>query len=729
MAYQRYEMDLAGRQLVVETGHIAEQANGAVLMRQGETVVLVTAVANATPREGIDFFPLTCDYEEKIYATGRIPGSFIRRESRPAEAAILASRMIDRPMRPLFPKDFRNDVQITATVLSVDFENDPATLAVNGASLALLISNIPHSGPVGCVRIGLIDGELVVNPLLMDLEHSDLDLVVAGTDDAITMVEAGARQVPEDIMLKALRLAHEHIRKLVAFQLDVRTKMGPKVLMDYPHMAVPEELQTAVHEAVEGKMFEAAYTKEKTARERALSELQKSVEQQLAERFPEAKGDIGKAFEKELKKTVRKAILEKGLRPDGRATDEIRPIWCKVGVLPRTHGSAIFTRGQTQALTIATLGSESDAQKLDGLGLQEFKRYMHHYNFPGFSVGEAKAARSPGRREIGHGALAERAVHNVMPPDDEFPYVVRVVTEILSSNGSTSMASVCGSTLSLMDAGVPLLAPVAGIAMGLITEEGSDKAAILSDIQGMEDALGDMDFKVAGTEKGITALQMDIKIAGLKWELLETALAQARVGRLHILNIMLETLSAPRPELNQWAPRIDTIKINPDKIRDVIGSGGKTIRGIIDATGCQIDISDDGSVAISSNNPDARSRAIEIIRELTDDIEIGRIYKGHVTRLTNFGAFVEILPRKEGLVRIGNLAEHHVARVEDVVNVGDEIMVKVIEVDDRGRVNLSRKDALRDLSHAHSGDSHDHNEHDHHHEHEHDREEEPTSHR
>ncbi len=697
MAYQKFETDLAGRTLTVETGHIAEQANGAAIIRAGDTMLLVTAVASRQPREGIDFFPLTCDYEEKLYAAGRIPGSFPRREGRPTEAAILTSRMIDRPMRPLFPKDFRNDVQIVATVLSADQEQDPTTLAVTGASIALQISGIPHAGPVACVRVGMIDGRLLINPTLSQLGGSELDLVVAGTGDAIIMVEAGAHQVAEATMLQALRLGHDEIRKLVAFQEQIREAAG-KPPMTYPSAAVPAELADAVHGFVVDRIGHAARNSDKAARDTAIEDLKAETVSSLEQRYPEARGDIAKAFESELKKAVRTAILDDGIRPDGRRSDEIRPIWCQVGVLPRTHGSALFTRGQTQALSIVTLGSGQDQQKLDGLGLEEFKRFMHHYNFPPFSVGEARPLRSPGRREIGHGALAERAVHNVMPDDEDFPYVVRIVSEILSSNGSTSMASVCGTALALMDAGVPLRAPVAGIAMGLITDESGERSAILSDIQGMEDALGDMDFKVAGTETGVTALQMDIKIKGLRWDLLERALEQARIGRLHILAKMAETLPGPRQEMSQWAPRIDVIQINPDKIRDIIGPGGKTIRRIVDETGAQIDVEDDGRVFVASNNAMAREQALAMIRDLTDDIEIGRIYKGKVSRLMSFGAFVEIMPKKEGLVRIGHLAEHRVEKVEDVVNVGDEIMVKVIEIDDRGRVNLSRKEAIRDLT-------------------------------
>ena len=698
MAYQKFEISYPGeRTLTVETGHVAEQANGAIVVRVADTMLLVTAVASAAPREGIDFFPLTCDYEEKLYAAGRIPGSFPRREGRPTEAAILASRMIDRPMRPLFPKDFRNDVQLVATVLSADQETDPTVLAVTGASLAVAISGIPHGGPVGCVRVGMRGDELVLNPTLQDLAESRLDLVVAGTADAISMVECGAKQVPESTMLDALRLAHQEIRRLVAFQEEIRAAVG-KPAIDYPRAIVDPEVAAAVHQAVQGRIAQAARNVDKSTRERQIDELKGQIVAEVAPRFPDKDVDVRKAFDSELKKAVRAAILDEGIRPDGRRTDEIRPIWGQVGLLPRAHGSALFTRGQTQALSIVTLGSGQDQQKLDGLGLDEFKRYMHHYNFPPFSVGEARPLRSPGRREIGHGALAERAVHNVMPDEEDFPYVVRIVTEILSSNGSTSMASVCGSTMALMDAGVPLQAPVAGIAMGLITDESGERAAILSDIQGMEDALGDMDFKVAGTEAGITALQMDIKISGLKWDLLQRALEQAHAGRLHILGKMREVIAEPRTEMSTWAPRIETIQINPDKIRDVIGPGGKVIRQIVAETGAQIDIEDDGRVSIASNNGEAMQQAIAMIRDLTEDVEIGRIYKGKVVGIKTFGAFVEILPKKDGLVHISQLADHRVNKVEDVVNIGDEVWVKVTEVDEKGRVNLSRKAAIAELS-------------------------------
>src|SRR5438309_1243324 len=577
-------VDVAGRRISIETGRVAEQANGAVIIRQGDTVVLSTAVMSKEPREGIDFFPLTCDYEEKLYAAGKIPGAFMRREGRPSETAILASRLTDRPLRPLFPDGFRLDVQVVSTVLSVDQENDPTILSINGASTALVISDIPFQGPVGAVRMGHLDGHLIANPPMSRIGESELDLVVAGTAEAILMVKDGVRQ----------------------------------------------------------------------------------------------------------------RIIEEGARPDGRGLRDVRQITVEVGVLPRTHGSGLFTRGQTQALTIATLGSMSDQQKLDGLSPEEFKRYMHHYNFPPFSVGEARPLRGPGRREIGHGALAERALLAVIPPVEEWPYTMRLVSEILSSNGSTSMASVCGSTLALMDAGVPIKAPVAGIAMGLVTREG--KFAVLTDIQGVEDNLGDMDSKVAGTKDGITALQMDIKIKGLTHEILAQALEQAREARLFVLDKMLAVLPRPRSEMSSYAPRITTIQINPDKIRDIIGPGGKMIRKITEETGAQIDVEDDGRVFIAAADQEAGQRAIDWIKGLTDEIEVGKIYKGKVVRIMPFGAFVEVLPNQDGLVHVSKLTDHRVERVEEVANVGDEIVVKATEVDSQGRLNLSRQAALEELT-------------------------------
>jgi polyribonucleotide nucleotidyltransferase len=687
-----------GSELTFETGRLAGQANGAVWVRQGDTVVLVTATASKAPRPGIDFFPLTCDYEEKMYAVGRIPGAFMRREARPSEAAILTSRMIDRPMRPLFPKDFRNDVQIVATVLSTDQVHDPSVLALIGAGAAIAISDIPHDGPVAAVRMGQFDGHLVENPSMPDLERSQLDLVVAGTRDSLNMVEAGAREVSEETLVEALARAHDRIREIISMVDELVAKVG-KPDMEYPHVGVPAEIKQAVAEAAASRIDQVFREADKAQRDDQVDQLRAEVVARLTPRFPERTGDIGGAFESVLKSAVRKAILEQGLRPDGRQTDEIRPIWCEVGVLPRAHGSAIFTRGQTQALSIVTLGTMSDHQKLDGLGLEDFKRYMHHYNFPPYSVGEARPLRSPGRREIGHGALAERAVKVMVPPADDFPYVIRIVSEILSSNGSTSMASVCGSTLALMDAGVPLASPVGGIAMGLVTDE-SDPThyAILSDIQGMEDALGDMDFKVAGTRRGVTALQMDMKARGLSSDLFRKALEQARLGRLHILDKMAEAIGSPRQAMSTYAPRITTIQIHPDKIRDLIGPGGKTIRRIQEETGCQIDIEDDGKVFLATVDEEAMQKAVAMIRDLTESVEVGRIYKGKVVRIMPFGAFVEILPRQDGLVHISQLADQRVGKVEDVVNIGDEIMVKVTEIDDRGRVNLSRKQAILELA-------------------------------
>ncbi|HVC39946.1 MAG TPA: polyribonucleotide nucleotidyltransferase [Candidatus Dormibacteraeota bacterium] len=687
-----------GAELALETGRLAGQANGAVWVRQGDTVVLVTATASKSPRPGIDFFPLTCDYEEKMYAVGRIPGAFMRREARPSDAAILTSRMIDRPMRPLFPKDFRNDVQIVATVLSTDQVHDPAILALIGAGAAIAISDIPHDGPVAAVRIGQFEGHLVENPGMPDLERSQLDLVVAGTRDSLNMVEAGAREVSEETLVEALARAHERIREIIAMIDELVAKVG-KPNMEYPRVGIPAEIKAAVAEVAADRIDRVFREADKAQRDDQVDALRADVVAQLTPQFAERAGEIAGAFESVLKSAVRKAILEQGVRPDGRRTDEIRPIWCEVGVLPRAHGSAIFTRGQTQALSVVTLGTMSDHQKLDGLGLEDFKRYMHHYNFPPYSVGEARPLRSPGRREIGHGALAERAVKVMVPPADDFPYVIRIVSEILSSNGSTSMASVCGSTLALMDAGVPLAAPVGGIAMGLVTDESQPgRYAILSDIQGMEDALGDMDFKVAGTRRGVTALQMDMKARGLSSELFRRALEQARLGRLHILDKMAEALSSPRQAMSTYAPRITTIQIHPDKIRDLIGPGGKTIRRIQEETGCQIDIEDDGKVFLATVDEEAMERAVAMIRDLTESVEVGRIYKGKVVRIMPFGAFVEILPRQDGLVHISQLADQRVGKVEDVVNIGDEIMVKVTEIDDRGRVNLSRKQAILELA-------------------------------
>jgi polyribonucleotide nucleotidyltransferase len=696
------QLQIGGRTLTLETGRMAGQASGAVLVRMGETVLLVTATMAESPREGIDFFPLTCDYEEKLYAAGKIPGGFIRREGRPSETAVLNSRLIDRPVRPLFPKDFRNDVQVIATVLSVDQDADPATMAIVGASTALTISKIPFLGPIGAVRMGLIDGELVINPSVSRMEESQLDLVVTGTREAVIMVEAGAKEVPEDTVIEAMRRAHAEIVRLCDLQEAFAREVGTPKVQVTPAV-VEAEVEQAVDQYLAERLDAALFNPSKSLRESALDDLKKETLAELTPRFAEKLTQLAKAFDARVKQRVRQKILDDGLRPDGRQTTEIRPISCEVGLLPRTHGSALFTRGQTQVLSIVTLGSIGDKQKLDGLGLEESKRFMHHYNFPPFSVGEVRPLRSPGRREIGHGALAERALTAVIPSEVDFPYTIRLVSETLSSNGSTSMASTCGASLALMDAGVPTKSQVAGIAMGLITGEGG-RSAILSDIQGVEDALGDMDFKVAGTAAGITALQMDMKVKGISIELIGRALQQAREGRMFIMDKMNATLSSPRTTMSEYAPRMVTIQIHPDKIREVIGPGGKTIRKIIEETGVSIDVEDDGRVIIGSVNGEASEKAIQMIRDLTGEVEVGKNYKGKVVRIMPFGAFVQIMPNTDGLVHISQLAETRVERVEDAVNVGDEIEVKVTEVDSQGRINLSRKAVLQEAKGITSGD-------------------------
>lgn len=686
-----FKMDLAGREFIIETGKMAGQANGAAMVRYGDTAVLVTATASDKPREGIDFFPLSVDYEERLYSVGKIPGGFIKREGKPTEKAILTSRLIDRPIRPLFPKGFRNDVQVIATVLSVDQNNSPEIAAMIGASVALSISDIPFMGPTGSVSVGLVDGEFIINPNIEQQEKSELQLVVSGTKDAIMMVEAGAREVPEDVMLEAIMFGHEKIKKIVAFIEDIVAQVG-KEKMEVILYEIDPELEKAVREYTTDKMIDAIRTVEKLERNENMDKVKEETLEHFAEMYPERETEISDVIYNITKEEVRRMILEEGKRPDDRRIDEIRPIACEVGLFARTHGSGLFTRGQTQVLTIATLGAMGDVQILDGLGLEEFKRYMHHYNFPPYSVGETRFLRGPGRREIGHGALAERALEPVIPNEEEFPYTIRLVSEVLSSNGSTSQASVCGSTLALMDAGVPIKAPVAGIAMGLIKED--DKIAILSDIQGIEDFLGDMDFKVAGTEKGITAIQMDIKIAGIDREILQKALEQARKGRLYILGKMLEVISEPRLEISPYAPKIIRTIVDPDKIRDIIGPGGRTINKIINETGVKIDIEDDGRVFIAAPDKDSGEKALQIIKALTKEVEVGEIYLGRVLRTTSFGAFVEIAPGKEGMIHISKLAHKRVDKVEDVINIGDEVLVKVIEIDKQGRINLSRKDAL-----------------------------------
>jgi len=688
-------VEVAGRRLSIETGRVAEQANGAVIIRQGDSVVLSTAVMAKEPREGIDFFPLTCDYEEKLYAAGKIPGAFMRREGRPSEQAILASRLTDRPLRPLFPDGFRLDVQVISTVLSVDQENDPTILSINGASTALVISDIPFQGPVGAVRMGYLNGQVVVNPPMSQMGDSELDLVVAGTADAILMVEAGAKGVTEQVVVDALAAAHDAIKQICAAQLELQHQIGLDK-REWISSTLPPQMEEIMGEYLALRLDQVLYSPDKAMRESGVDDLRAKTIVELGERFPEHIDILGKLFDKAVKDRVRQRIVEEGVRVDGRGLTDVRKITVEVGVLPRTHGSGLFTRGQTQALTIATLGTMSDQQKLDGLTTEEFKRYLHHYNFPPYSVGEARPLRGPGRREIGHGALAERALLAVIPPVEDWPYTIRVVSEILSSNGSTSMASVCGSTLALMDAGVPIKSPVAGIAMGLVTREG--KFAVLTDIQGVEDALGDMDFKVAGTKDGITALQMDIKIKGLTLDILSQALSQARDARLFVLDKMLAVLPKPRTEMSHYAPRITTILINPDKIRDIIGPGGKVIRKITEETGAQIDVEDDGRVFISAVDQEAGKKAIDWIKGLTDEVEVGKIYHGKVVRIMPFGAFVEVLPNQDGLVHISKLTDHRVERVEEVVNVGDEIVVKAVEVDSQGRLNLSRQAAIEELT-------------------------------
>jgi polyribonucleotide nucleotidyltransferase len=691
----KVEATIGGRILTIETGRVAEQAGGAVLLRYGDTIVLGTATASESPREGIDFFPLTVDVEERMYAAGKIPGGFIKREGRPTEHSILASRLTDRPIRPLFPKGYRNDVQVVITVLSADQENDSDVLGIIAASAALTVSEIPFAGPVGAARVGYIDGQIVINPTETDLKRSQLDLVVAGTADAVVMVEAGAKELPEETMIAAVRAGHEAAQALIQAQQQLQSR-GGKPKREFAAPEADAALGEAVAAFVRPRFDHAVNNSDKAGRDAALNAVRSELVAELGPQYPERGKEIVAFFDKELKRYVRAQILEKGVRPDGRGTKDIRPIWCETGLLPRAHGSALFTRGQTQVLSIVTLGSPGEEQTIDGLGAEESKRYIHHYNFPSFSVGETRSSRGPGRREIGHGALAERALTAVIPSKDEFPYTIRVVSEVLSSNGSTSMGSTCGSTLALMDAGVPISAPVSGVAMGLITESGetADRYAILTDIQGIEDAMGDMDFKVAGTADGVTALQMDIKIKGLTMEILAQAMAQAKEGRMFIMDKMLEALPQPHDHLSPYAPRIQSMRINQEKIGAVIGPGGKTIRRIQDEAGAKVDIDDDGTVHISAGTEEGMQRALSAVRALTEEVETGKIYTGVVRRLVDFGAFVEILPGKEGLVRTSQLADYHVNRPEDVVSVGDEITVMVIEVDPQGRINLSRRAAL-----------------------------------
>ncbi|MBM4763919.1 polyribonucleotide nucleotidyltransferase [Bacillus sp. B15-48] len=691
---QLFELDWAGRKLSVEIGQLAKQANGAVLVRYGDTAVLSTATASKEPKN-LDFFPLTVNYEERLYAVGKIPGGFIKREGRPSEKAILSSRLIDRPIRPLFADGFRNEVQVISIVMSVDQDCPSEMAAMLGSSLALSVSDIPFEGPIAGVIVGRIDGKFVINPTIDEAENSDMHLTVAGTKDAINMVEAGAKEVPEEVMLEAIMFGHEEIKKLIAFQEEVVAKVG-KEKTEIKLFEIDSDIEAEVRALCEQDMLAAIQVKEKHAREDAIKE----VKNRVLAKYEEEETDDAKMkqvkmiLDKIVKGEVRRLITEEKVRPDGRGVDEIRPLSSEIGILPRTHGSGLFTRGQTQALSICTLGAMGDVQILDGLGLEEEKRFMHHYNFPQFSVGETGPIRGPGRREIGHGALGERALEQVIPSEKDFPYTIRLVSEVLESNGSTSQASICASTLAMMDAGVPIKAPVAGIAMGLI--KSGEHYSILSDIQGMEDHLGDMDFKVAGTAKGVTALQMDIKIDGLSREILEEALQQAKTGRMQILDSMLATIEQPRKQLSAYAPKILMMAINPDKIRDVIGPSGKQINKIIEETGVKIDIEQDGTVFIASTDQEMNEKAKRIIEDIVREVEVGQMYLGKVKRIEKFGAFVEIFNGKDGLVHISELAEERVGKVEDVVKIGDELLVKVTEIDRQGRVNLSRKAVLKE---------------------------------
>ncbi len=691
--FKVFETTLSGRPLVVETGKMAQLANGACLVRFGDTVVHAAATASAKPREGVDFFPLSIDYEEKLYSVGKIPGSFIKREGKPTDKAILASRCIDRPMRPLFPKDLRNDVSIVTTVMSVEQDNSPEVAAMIGAATAIAISDIPFNGPVASVFVGWVDGKPVINPTVEEREKSLLELTLSGTLDKVVMIEAGAKELPEDQMLEAILAGHEEVKKLCRFIQSIADEIGKKEKIAYTPSVVAEDVYEATKDAVIDRIKWALDTDDKNVRDEQLSVVIEEAHEKLDAQFPERKSEIDDAIYKLQKYVVRRWILDEGKRVDGRDLNEIRPLSAEVGLLPRAHGSGMFTRGQTQVLTVATLGPVSEVQILDGVDMEETKRYIHHYNFPSYSVGETRPSRGPGRREIGHGALAERALVPVIPPVEEFPYAIRLVSEVLSSNGSTSQGSICGSTLALMDAGVPIKEPVAGISVGLVTEE--DRFVTMLDIQGLEDFFGDMDFKVGGTKNGITAIQVDIKIDGLTTEIIKEAFEKTRKARLHILDdVMLKAIPKYRDELSQYAPKIITLTIPVDKIRDVIGSGGKTIQKIIADTGVKIDIEEDGNVFIATSDAQAGQKALEIIKGIVADPEVGTIYKGKVTKIMDFGAFVEFLPGREGLVHISKLDFKRVEKVTDIVSEGDEIMVKLVEIDKQGRMNLSRKDAL-----------------------------------
>ncbi len=687
---KKYVINVAGKDVLFETGALCGQSNGSCLVRCGDTVVMVNVTMSEEVKEGIDFFPLSVEYQEKMYSVGKIPGGFKKREGRPSDKAILVSRLIDRPLRPLFPKGFFNDVVVVATALSIDPDVNPEPLAMLGSSFALSISDIPFMGPTGSVQVGLVDGKFVINPNQEEREKSDLALTVSGTDEAVLMVEAGANEVPEHVMLDAIMLAHEEIKKIVARLKEIKAEIGKPVNPKISYYSVPEEIETAVREYADKKYDYVLDTFVRAEREAREEEAKADILEHFAEIFPEKQREISDTLYKIKKEKVRAKILNEGIRPDGRKLEEIRPIWCETGLLPRVHGSAVFTRGETQVLSCLTLGTVSDVQKLEGLDDEEVNRYVHHYNMPPYATGEAKMIKSTGRREIGHGALAERALEPVVPSEDVFPYALRIVSEVLSSNGSSSMASVCGSTLALMDGGVPIKAPVSGIAMGLIKDDKSHKVAVLSDIQGLEDFLGDMDFKVTGTEKGVTAIQMDIKIKGIDKAILTEALERAKIGRMFIMGKILDCISEPRKELSKYAPKIITFTIDPDKIKDVIGSGGKTINKIIDETGVKIDIEDDGTVYVASCDSEMNEKAKKIILSIAEDVEVGDVYDGKVVRIMNFGAFVDLGGGKEGMIHISKLSNKRVEKVEDVVKIGDEVEVEVIKVDEKGRIDLKR---------------------------------------
>lgn len=685
-----YEIEIGGRKVSFETGRLCEQANGTCLVRCGESVIMVNVTMSESARDGIDFFPLVVDFEEKMYSVGKIPGGFKKREGRPSDKAILTSRLMDRPLRPLFPKGFYNDVAVVATALSVDPDIEPEILAMLGSSFALSVSDIPFQGPTGSVAVGLVDGKFVINPNGDERDRSEMHMIVSGTDEAVLMIEGGANEVPEETLRDGILFAHEEIKKIVTFFKKIKTEIGKPVNPKIEYYVVPEDINKAVREYADKKLDHALDTFDRTERQNRQDEVDSDVKEHFAEIFPECERQIGDVLYKMTKEKVRAKIINKGVRPDGRSLTEIRPIWCEVGVLPRVHGTGIFTRGQTQVLTSLTLGTVSDMQKLEGLDDEEVNRYVHHYNMPPYATGEARNLKSPGRREIGHGALAERALEPVIPSEEEFPYALRLVSEVLSSNGSSSMASVCGSTLALMDGGVPIKRPVAGIAMGLIKDEESGKVAVLSDIQGLEDFLGDMDFKVTGTEKGVTAIQMDIKIKGIDKKILTTALTQAREGRMFIMKKLLEEIPAPRKELSKYAPKIITFTINPDFIKDVIGSGGKTINKIIEETGVKIDIEDDGQVFIATQDMEMAEKAKKIILGIVEVPEVGDVYDGKVVRIMQFGAFVDIGGGREGMIHISKLSNKHVDKVEDIVKIGDSVEVEVIKIDEKGRIDLKR---------------------------------------